>query len=374
MQSFTQGPIEGRIEMLRRSSLLAAAPDEMLRQMSAHAIEKHYRYGEYIFWDGEPSDCLYVVVRGQVDVIKASESGEVPLAHLTTGQPLGEMGLLEEQPRSASARAAHDDTVLLELEKEHVIESLQSRPQVLREAVKLYGERLRTSNAELQRKYVQLAEANRRLQESYNDTLLALSHALDLRDQATEGHSQRVTAYSLLMGQVMGLDNDTLESLRLGALLHDIGKIGVSDTILHKKGRLTDEEWEKMRSHPTWGKGIIADIEFLARAVDVVYGHHEKWNGSGYPQGLAGEAIPLGARIFAIADVFDALTMERSYKTPWPPETARDEIVKGAGSHFDLQVVEIFQRVFPQMLEVIQYSKDGQLAAYLEKLVPSVKH
>jgi putative nucleotidyltransferase with HDIG domain len=374
MQTVIQGSIEGRIEMLRRSSLLAAAPDEMLKQMSAHAVEKHYHTGEYIFWEGAPSDCLYVVIRGQVDIVKTSESVEVPLAHFLAGQPIGEMGLLEELPRSASARAAMDDTVLLELDKEHVIEPLQSQPQVLREAVKLYGERLRTNNAELQRKYMQLADANRRLQESYNDTLLALSHALDLRDQATEGHSQRVTAYSLLMGQTMGLNYEMLESLRLGALLHDIGKIGVSDTILHKKGRLTDEEWEKMRSHPSWGMGIIKDIEFLARAVDVVHGHHEKWNGSGYPRGLSGEGIPLGARIFAIADVFDALTMERSYKAPWPPETARDEIVKGASSHFDPQVVEVFQQVFMQMLEVIQHSKDGKLAAYLETLAPTATH
>ena len=356
--------MESRKDMLRRTALLAHAPNDMLEELSNHAIEKHYRHGEFVFHEGAPSSCLYVIVQGVVDIMKLSDGGNVVIGQLSVGQPIGEMGLLEDLPRSAGIRAASAEIVLLELKKEHVIGPLNSQPQILHEAVKLFSERLRTSNNELQRKYAELADANRRLRQSYNATLLALSHALDLRDHSTEGHSHRVTSYSLLIGEAMKLDHEELEALRLGALLHDIGKIGIPDAILRKPGKLTNEEWGEMRKHPVWGKGIIEDIDFLSRAADVIYAHHEKWNGQGYPQNLKGDQIPLGARIFAIADVFDALTMERPYKDAWPPSEARDEIVRGAGTHFDPVVVDVFAQVFPQFIEVMEKSKAGQLIPY----------
>ncbi len=205
--------------------------------------------------------------------------------------------------------------------------------------------------AQLQQKYDELAEVNRRLQESYHATLVALSHALDLRDQMTQGHSERVTAYSLAIAQSLGLDQDAQEALRLGALLHDIGKIGVSDAILRKPGSLDAREWDEMRQHPIWGKQIIERVDFLARALDVVYAHHEWWDGGGYPQRLRGEQIPLAARIFAVADVFDALTSDRSYKQAWPVEQARAQIIAESGTHFDPRVVNSFVAVFDRILE-----------------------
>ncbi len=350
-----------RIDMLRKTPLLSAAPDELLVQMAAHTVEKRFTRGDFIFHDGDPSRSLYLITQGEVDIVKITDGNEVLIDHFTAGEPVGEMGLLDDLPRSASARAASDEVVLLELDKTDVLAPLQSQPQVLYETVKVFSMRLRRNSAEIQKRYVALLDANRRLHASYEATLLALSHALDLRDQETEGHSQRVTGYSLVIAKSMHLDDDIREALRLGALLHDIGKIGVSDAILRKPGKLTDEEWLEMRNHPTWGKRIIEDVEFLQRAINVVYSHHERWDGRGYPQGLRGDSIPLGARIFAVADVYDALTTHRPYKRAWLPETARETIVKDAGAAFDPQVVDAFARCFLEIVDVMRRSQAGRL-------------
>ncbi|MBI3762801.1 MAG: HD-GYP domain-containing protein [Chloroflexi bacterium] len=195
------------------------------------------------------------------------------------------------------------------------------------------------------------AERRRReeLENAYRATLLALSRALDLRDTETEEHSQRVTRYSLAIGRELGLDGADLAALELGATLHDVGKIGVPDAILRKPGPLSDEEWAIMRRHPQLGYTILRGVDFLAPCLPVVLHHHEKWNGAGYPAGLAGEAIPLAARIFAIADAYDAITSPRPYKAALPAEVAVERICKDAGTHFDPAVVEAFLRVPPAL-------------------------
>ena len=146
---------------------------------------------------------------------------------------------------------------------------------------------------------------------TYEATLAALSSALDVRDTETEGHARRVVRYMELIAEVLEVPAERHATLRRGALLHDIGKIGVPDRILRKPGPLTEREWETMRSHPDLGARIIANIPFLEEVATIVRAHHERWDGSGYPEGLAEEEIPLGARIFAVADGFDAMTSDR---------------------------------------------------------------
>jgi PAS domain S-box-containing protein len=187
-----------------------------------------------------------------------------------------------------------------------------------------------------------LQRSNADLSQAYDATIEGWSRALDLRDKETEGHSQRVTDLTLRLAAVIGVDAAELVHVRRGALLHDIGKMGVPDHILLKQGPLSDEEWVKMRMHPQFAYDMLAPITYLHRALDIPYCHHEKWNGTGYPRGLKGDNIPLSARIFAVVDVWDALRAERPYRQAWPVEKVVEHIRQGAGGHFDPSVVNAF--------------------------------
>ncbi|MDQ5843889.1 MAG: response regulator [Acidobacteriota bacterium] len=183
------------------------------------------------------------------------------------------------------------------------------------------------------------------LEDAYRSTLKALTAALETRDLETHGHSERVVTYSLRLGREFGLDRKRMKSLEFGSLLHDIGKIGVPDLILRKPAKLTEEEWVLMREHPLHGQQILRGIEFLEGAARVVAQHHEKWDGSGYPLGLRDEEIDLCARIFSVADAFDAMTSDRVYRKGKPYEAAAQELDDWAGKQFDPKVVEAFHRV-----------------------------
>lgn len=197
-------------------------------------------------------------------------------------------------------------------------------------------------NAQL---FENLQRSNLELSLAYEKTIEGWSRALDLRDKETEGHTQRVTALTVELAQAMGLNEEQIVHIRRGALLHDIGKMGIPDHILFKEGALTPEEWAIMRQHPQYAYEMLAAIDYLRPSIDIPWCHHEKWDGSGYPRGLKGEQIPLAARIFAVADVFDALTSNRPYRKAWTTEQALQYIKEQAGSHFDPQVVEIFLKL-----------------------------
>lgn len=191
-----------------------------------------------------------------------------------------------------------------------------------------------------------LQRSNLELVVAYNDTIEGWSRAMDLRDRETEGHTQRVTEMTLKLARHMGFSDAELAHVRRGALLHDIGKIGVPDNILNKPGSLTDEEWKVMRKHPQFAYDLISPIAYLIPALDIPYCHHEKWDGSGYPRGLKGKQIPLAARLFAVVDVFDALTSDRPYRPAWSKRKALAYIRENAGSHFDPACVEAFFDLF----------------------------
>ncbi|HKX17039.1 MAG TPA: GAF domain-containing protein [bacterium] len=193
-----------------------------------------------------------------------------------------------------------------------------------------------------------LRKANSSLRMSYDQTIEGWSRALDLRDRETEGHSQRVTHLTLGLARAMGVSEGDLVHVRRGALLHDIGKMGVPDAILLKSGPLTDREREIMRRHPAYARDLLSAIGYLHPALDIPYSHHEKWDGTGYPQGLSGYQIPLAARVFAVADVWDALRSDRPYRRAWGVERARAYIREQAGRHFDPQVVVRFMEVVDQ--------------------------
>jgi putative two-component system response regulator len=187
-----------------------------------------------------------------------------------------------------------------------------------------------------------LDEAHKQLLFAYDETIEGWSRAMDLRDKETEGHSQRVTELTLKLATAFGIPKQDLVYVRRGALLHDMGKLGIPDAILLKAGKLTDEEWDFMRQHPQLAYNMLYPIEYLRPALDIPYCHHEKWDGTGYPRGLQGEQIPLVARLFAIVDVWDALTSDRPYRKAWDREIVLAHIKEESGKHFDPNIVDAF--------------------------------
>ena len=213
--------------------------------------------------------------------------------------------------------------------------------------------RLRLENLAYQTKLESLVSARTEalrkaladLERSYDITLEALGDALDLKDAETEGHSKRVTAFTIAIARAMQLPQERVRIIARGAFLHDVGKMAIPDAILRKPGRLSAEEQDIMRQHALLGYQLLRNIPFLQEAADIVYSHQERYDGSGYPRGLRGDQIPLGARIFAIADTFDAMTSDRPYRAAQSISSGRREIERHAGRQFDPEIVSVFLSV-----------------------------
>ena len=198
----------------------------------------------------------------------------------------------------------------------------------------------------VERENLQQAHAN--LLRAYEATIDGWSRAMDLRDHETEGHSQRVADLTLQMARRFGMSEGDLVHIRRGALLHDMGKLGIPDSVLQKPGSLTEEEWAIMRRHPQLAYDMLNPIEYLREAVDIPYCHHEKWDGTGYPRGLKGNEIPMAARIFAVVDVWDALTSDRPYRAAWETDRVLDYIREQSGKHFEPAIVDAFIQLIGQ--------------------------
>lgn len=251
---------------------------------------------------------------------------------------------------------------------------------VIRRAIERRDLRMRTQRLELRLDRLDSSAARMAhdiqtvLAASFEDTVTAFVNAIEARDAETRNHSRRARAYTLLIARYAGVDDAQLQHIGWGALLHDIGKIAVPDRILRKPGPLTAEEWEIMRQHPVVGYELIREIAFLAEAADVVLAHHERFDGSGYPFGTVGTDIPLGARIFAIADAVETITSRRAYKAPESFATAADEIERCSGTHFDPDLVAVFRtiprnefrRIRDQYLELTGEIIDPRIARILE--------
>ena len=193
---------------------------------------------------------------------------------------------------------------------------------------------------------VSLEESRNARERSYVEAVGAIVTAADARDHETTGHSFRVALYAIALAKAMGIHGEILKAIEWGALLHDVGKMVVPDDILRKVGPLTEEEWHIMKQHPTWGFDMLAEVSFLQPAsLEVIYSHHERWDGCGYPRGLAGEAIPLTARIFAVVDTYDAITSDRPYRRARAHQVAVAELQRVAGQQLDPRAVEAFRQV-----------------------------
>jgi len=222
---------------------------------------------------------------------------------------------------------------------------------------------LRQKSDEVERLYTELKVAFEKINANYDTTLEALMEALDARDTETQGHSRRVAEYTAAVARRMGIEDPELTQFRWGALLHDVGKIGIPDAILRKPGPLDADEWLVMMQHPELGRRILSSVKFLEGAVPIVYCHQERFDGSGYPRGLKGDEIPLGARIFAVVDCLDAMSMDRPYRVGTSYDRVKSELLKYSGTQFDPSVVDVFLSIAPEEWDEINHRVMDDLAA-----------
>ena len=338
--------------------LLIADDDEGVR-----SILREFLSGEYECESvGSAEDALALLSRGGFqlvisDIAMHGMSGIEMIPHILRLSPdtliIVVSGSQDVESAIGAMRAGAFDYVLKPFDLEHVEVCVRRalEHQRLLESKRRYETFLERMIAQ---RTSELDGALQSLEGAYRMTLKALVTALETRDSETHGHSERVVAFSLRLGREMNLGEEDLTALEFGSLLHDIGKIGVPDAILRKPAPLTEPEWYEMRKHPLHGEQILGGIEFLEGASQVVAQHHERWDGSGYPVGLRGEEIALTARIFAVADAFDAITSDRVYRVGKTYAEAARELEAWAGRQFDPNVVEAFRRVSPEEWETLR--------------------
>jgi len=267
----------------------------------------------------------------------------------------------------AAIRNGAYDYLLKPFEREQLLNTVRRALENRR--LKLENREYQTRlEAKVRERTRQLEEAMGNLERSYDITLAALGDALDLKDAETEGHSKRVTAFTIAIAKAMGLSKEETAVIARGAFLHDIGKMAIPDAILRKPGALTADETTLMREHCYRGYQMLKKIPFLGEAAAIVYAHQERYDGTGYPQGLKGENIPLGARIFSVADTLDAITSDRPYRPKQSLTAAREEIRRWAGRQFDPQVVETFLAMPENIWEDLRKQIDQQIYGFSAKV------
>jgi putative nucleotidyltransferase with HDIG domain len=299
-------------------------------------------------------------------ILAAGAEFELMLSDLMMAEMDG-MALLERSKQSfpdmpiVMVTAVHDISVALPAIRNGAYDYLLKpfAPEQLLAAVRraLENRRLKLENRAyelnleslVEARNQQLKQALRDLERSYDVTLEALGDALDLKDAETEGHSKRVTAFTIALARAMGLGDDHIRIIARGAFLHDIGKMAIPDSVLRKPGPLNAKETQLMREHCHRGYQMVCKIPFLVDAAEIVYSHQERYDGTGYPRGLKGEQIPLGARIFAIADTLDAITSDRPYRAAQSFQAAQEEIVRWSGRQFDPEIVKLFVSMPPNI-------------------------
>ena len=258
-----------------------------------------------------------------------------------------------------SMRRGAYDYLLKPFEREHLVATVD-RALEYRQALQESHNYQQNLEQVVRARTEMLRQAMEDLEHSYDITLEALGDALDLKDSETEGHSKRVTAYTIALARAMGISPAEIKVIARGAFLHDIGKMAIPDDILRKPAALTSDEQKVMREHCTRGFNILRKIPFLSEAAEIVFSHQEHYDGSGYPTGLRGGEIPIGARIFAVADTLDAITSDRPYRKASSFDAARQEILRCSGTQFDPSVVEVFLKIPNELWHELRSEITGQ--------------
>lgn len=351
---------------LRRSARILAVDDEPhVRAMIGATLE---RQGFDVQLASSGREAMELLERGAfdlvlTDIVMQDGNGIALLDRIHGQQPqlpvvmvtaIHDIGVAIDSMR----RGAYD-YLLKPFEREHLVSTVKralDHRQALQDSHNYQQnlEQVVTARTEM------LRQAMENLEHSYDVTLEALGDALDLRDSETEGHSKRVTAYTIALARAMGISPSQIKVIARGAFLHDIGKMAIPDDILRKPGKLTEEEQVVMREHCSRGYHMLRKIPFLSEAAEIVFSHQEHFDGSGYPSGLAGGEIPVGSRIFAIADTLDAITSDRTYRKARSFDAAREEILKHSGTQFDPNVVEVFLKIPNELWHELRSEITGQ--------------
>jgi HD-GYP domain-containing protein (c-di-GMP phosphodiesterase class II) len=347
-----------RPEELRSVELLQALPDAALGDLAGHARRRRFRAGQVVFNEGDTGKSLHVVRRGHLKVVRPTHDDSLVLDRVEPGQAFGELAVLNSARRTASVIAI-EDCETLEISKVDFERVLDEHPDSGRRMLAKLARSLTLAKEEVARQNRHLEGAVRKrtaeLRESQLEVVRRLSQAAESRDRTTGVHITRMSRVCSHLALASGAAPLIAEMLLAAAPMHDVGKIGIPDYILLKPGKLDADEWEIMRNHAAIGAELLAGsrspVVQMGELISLT--HHEKWDGSGYPRGLKGDEIPFVARVTAIGDVFDALISERPYKPAWPIDEAFDEVKRGAGTHFDPELVATFVRIFPELVKIV---------------------
>lgn len=340
------------VEMFR------SLPDDAIAALSERAVLRRLDAGEVVFEEGDLGESLFVVREGMLKVVRPALGQSLVLDRLGPGRAFGEVAVLNETPRLASVISVEPSQVV-EIAKADLDEVLEANPLAVRLMLGSLARSLTLAKEELARHNNRLEHEVRRrtadLHESQLEVVRRLGRAAESRDYGTGMHITRMSRIAHLIARAARMDSDECELLLHAAPMHDIGKIGIPDAILLKPGPLDPDEWEEMKRHTTIGAELLAGshspVVQLGEVIALT--HHERWDGSGYPHGLAGDATPLVGRISAIADVFDALISERPYKDAWDHQSAANEISSQAGRQFDPELVDLFLELQPALAHLL---------------------
>ncbi len=333
----------GIVDRLKEISFFSRIPESDLREIAGIIAEKSYRKGAVIIEEHTRAERFFIIYRGKIEITKRFEGDEeFVLSVQSDGDFFGEMALLDSQPRSATARALEPTTVM-EISRGDFETLLSKAPTLAFRIMKELSTRLRETGALL---VSHLQQRNRQLYRSHIDTITMVVQAIEKRDAQTSGRTRRVAELAKAIGRQMSLADEQLLVLELSALLHDLGMLAVPESLLRKAGPLAEGEVGAIRAHPQKSKEMIQGIPFLEKAITEVVHHHEKFNGTGYPEGLSGTGIPLASRIIAVVDAYEAMTMGRPYRERLGIEAAVNAIRGEAGAHFDPAVVEALEKLW----------------------------
>jgi HD-GYP domain-containing protein (c-di-GMP phosphodiesterase class II) len=336
-------------------SMLAPLPESAQRELAERACVRNYRVNEVVFEEGDHGDSLHVVRSGKLKVVRPSQDADVVLQTLEAGNVFGDLAALNSGARLATI-VALTQCQTIELAKADLDRVLDRHPESMRGmlgalalSLTLAKEEIARHNQVLENK---VHERTRELHETQFEIVRRLGQAAESRDEATGQHITRMSRMAEQLGLAAGMDVEDARTLLHAAPMHDIGKIAIPDNNLNKPGKLDPDEWEVMKSHTTIGASILrgSNSPVVQLAEVIALGHHELWDGSGYPQGLKGEDIPLVARICTICDVFDALVSSRAYKPAWPVDTALSEIMHQGGRRLDPRLASVFVKLPLELL------------------------
>ncbi|HTW07636.1 MAG TPA: HD domain-containing phosphohydrolase [Acidimicrobiales bacterium] len=381
--SVTQGANARCADLLGHAvAALAAADGAVYLCRPNGALEAHSAYRDVQPWMGGTlkeaahtamrggRPVLSVVTRGPSDRLSGMAERYMALPLSLDQDPLGVLVLIglagdEPSPEVELRRLGQlPEMIAHALERARLLAALAQRGEevgALRQQLDVYALDFRSTYQAEQDRAQQLADALAELERTYKTTVGALALAVEAKDECTGGHLQRVCKYGMLLTSLVAPEHANDPQFEYGFLLHDVGKLTVPDAVLNKAGALTDAEWEVMRQHPGRGRSILEGVDFLAGAREIVYSHHERWDGNGYPRGLRGTEIPLGALIFPLCDAFDAMTTNRPYRTAMPVAAALDQVRVGSGSQFWADAVEAFLSISPDVLGPIARERGAQL-------------